>query len=116
MSEEYTKALLLPNPMTPNKAIIFNPDKCTGCNKCIDFCRADVLHPNPVKGKPPIVLYPDECWFAGCCVGACPVEGACVMVHPLQQKVSWIRKDTGEFFRLGMKDPPPQTYTKPPVV
>ena len=95
--KEFEKALLLPNPMTPNRAVIFYEDKCIGC-------------------KPPIVLYPDECWFAGCCVGACPVEGACEMAPPLQQRVAWVRKDTGEFFRVGMKNPPPVTYTKPPVI
>ena len=113
--DNFTEALLLPNPLTPNKAIVFDETKCTGCNTCIDYCRADVLHPNPVKGKPPILLYPDECWFAGCCVGACPVPGACTMNSPLQQRVAWIRKDTGEFFRVGMKNPPPPN-TKPPVV
>lgn len=111
----YNESLMLPNPMTPNKAIIFVEGKCTGCNRCIEVCRVDALHPNPVKGKPPVVLYPDECWFAGCCVGACPVPGACYITSPLQQKVGWKRKDTGEFFRQGMKNPPPP-YTRPPVV
>lgn len=113
--DNFNKALMLPNPLTPNKAIIFNEEKCIGCNKCIDFCRADVLHPNPEQGKPPVVLYPDECWFAGCCVGACPIPGACMMASPLQQKVAWKRKDTGEFYRVGMKNPPPPN-TKPVIV
>lgn len=113
--EEYNKALMLPNPMAPNKAVYFDPVKCNGCNTCIDYCRCDVLHPNPVKGQPPIVLYPDECWFAGCCAGACPTEGACILLSPLQQKVGWIRKDTGDFYRVGMKNPPPPN-TKPVLV
>jgi NADH-quinone oxidoreductase subunit F len=64
--------------------------------------------------SPPIVLYPDECWFCGTCVEECPVKGAIRMEHPLNQRVGWKRKETGELFRMGMKNPPPP-YTKPPV-
>ncbi len=64
--------------------------------------------------SPPIVLYPDECWFCGTCVEECPVAGAIRMEHPLNQKVGWKRKETGELFRIGMKNPPPP-YTKPPI-
>jgi NADH-quinone oxidoreductase subunit F len=64
--------------------------------------------------SPPIVLYPDECWFCGTCVEECPVAGAIRMEHPLNQKVGWKRKETGELFRVGMKNPPPP-YTKPPI-
>jgi NAD-dependent dihydropyrimidine dehydrogenase PreA subunit len=74
----------------------------------------DVMVPDPEEGKPPIVLYPDECWFCGCCVAHCPVEGAIVMEHPLNQRVGWKRKETGDYFRIGMKNPPPPN-TKPPV-
>jgi len=63
---------------------------------------------------PPIVLYPDECWFCGTCVEECPAAGAIRMEHPLNQRVGWKRKETGELFRLGMKNPPPP-YTRPPV-
>jgi NADPH-dependent glutamate synthase beta subunit-like oxidoreductase len=63
---------------------------------------------------PPIVLYPDECWFCGTCVEECPVPGAIRMEHPLNQRVAWKRKDTGEMFRRGMKNLPPPN-TRPPV-
>jgi len=63
---------------------------------------------------PPLVLYPDECWFCGTCVEECPVPGAIRMEQPLNQKVGWKRKETGELMRVGMKDPPPP-YTRPPV-
>ena len=63
---------------------------------------------------PPIVLYPDDCWFCGTCVEECPAEGAIRMEHPLNQRVGWKRKDTGELFRIGMKDPPPPNK-RPPV-
>jgi Ferredoxin len=112
---EYNKPYLVPNPVTPNAAIVFDPEVCDGCNKCIDFCRTDVLMPNPEPGKPPIVAYPDECWFGGCCVGACPNPGANRMDHPLNQRATWKRKETGEFFRIGMKNLPPPNR-KPPVV
>jgi ferredoxin len=74
----------------------------------------DVMVHNPKKGGPPIVLYPDECWFCGTCVEECPVPGAIRMEAPLNQRLGWKRKETGELFRVGMKDPPPP-YTKPPV-
>ena len=108
------KAYMVPNPTTPGPVIIIDPEKCNGCNKCIDVCRTDVLLPNPEKGKPPIVMYPDECWFGGCCAGECPTPGAIRMEQPLNQRVGWKRKKTGEYFRIGMKNPPPPN-TRPPV-
>jgi NAD-dependent dihydropyrimidine dehydrogenase PreA subunit len=110
----YNKAYMVPNPMTPNQAIVIDPELCTGCNTCVEVCRTQVLLPNPKKGKPPIVMYPDECWFAGCCVNHCPVPGAIKMEYPLDQRVGWRRKETGEYFRIGMKNPPPPN-TRPPV-
>ena len=108
------KAYMVPNPPTPNRAIDFDPGICTGCNLCVEICRSDVLMPNPEQRKTPIVLYPDECWFCGNCVEHCPVTGAIRMEHPLNQRVGWKRKETGEYFRIGMKNPPPPN-TKPPV-
>jgi NADH-quinone oxidoreductase subunit F len=64
--------------------------------------------------EPPIVLYSDECWFCGTCVEECPIKGAIRMEHPLNQKVGWKRKDSGELFRIGMKNPPPSN-NRPPV-
>ena len=109
-----SKAYLVPNPMTPCKAIIFDAELCTGCNQCIDVCRTDVMIPNPEESKPPLVLYPDECWFCGCCAADCPNPGAITVEYPLNQRVGWKRKETGEYFRIGMKNPPPPN-TKPPV-
>jgi Na+-translocating ferredoxin:NAD+ oxidoreductase RNF subunit RnfB len=107
-------ARMVGNPETPCRAITFDAECCTGCNTCVDVCRSDVLVPNKDVGSPPVALYPDECWFCGCCVGHCPSEGAISMNHPLAQRASWKRKATGEFFRIGMKDPPP-ACTRPPV-
>jgi NAD-dependent dihydropyrimidine dehydrogenase PreA subunit len=110
------KAYMVPSPPTPNRAVVFDPDICIGCNQCVEICRSDVLMPNPEKSKPPIVLYPDECWYCGTCVLECKHPGAITMQHPLNQSISiiWKRKATGEFFRLGMLDPPPPN-TKPPA-
>jgi formate dehydrogenase major subunit len=65
-------------------------------------------------GEQPIAVYPDECWFCGCCVTHCPVPGAITMEFPMNQRVGWKRKETGEYFRIGMKNPPPPN-TKPPI-
>lgn len=96
------KIYAIPNPPTPNRAIDFDSELCSGCNRCVEICRSDVLIPNPEKKKPPIVLYPDECWYCGCCVLECNRPGAISMLHPLNQSVSvvWKRKDTNESFRL----------------
>ena len=110
------KVYMMPNPPTPNVPIQFDPAFCSGCNVCVEVCRTDVLMPNPERKKPPIVLYPDECWYCGNCVEDCSRPGSIWMVHPLNQSivVNWKRKETGEFCRLGMKNPPPPN-TRPPA-
>jgi NAD-dependent dihydropyrimidine dehydrogenase PreA subunit len=110
-----SKVYMAPNPPAPNRAIEFNAAYCSGCNQCVEICRSDVLMPNPEKKKPPIVLYPDECWFCGTCVMECKRPGSIVMLHPLHQDVSvvWKRKESGEFFRLGMLNPPPPNERPP---
>ncbi len=108
------RALRISNPQTPCAAITIDAGICTGCNRCVEVCRCDVLVPSTKKGQPPEVLYPDECWFCGCCAGDCPTAGAITMNHPLSQRAAWKRKETGEFFRIGMSDPPPPC-TRPPV-
>jgi Na+-translocating ferredoxin:NAD+ oxidoreductase RNF subunit RnfB len=105
---------MVPNPATPNQCVTFDPEICAGCNTCIEACRTDVLVPNPEKGKPPVVLYPEECWFCACCVAHCPRPGAVRMEFPMNQRVGWKRKKTGEYFRIGMKNPPPSNE-RPPV-
>jgi NAD-dependent dihydropyrimidine dehydrogenase PreA subunit len=79
--------------------ITFDPDLCSGCNKCIEVCQVDILIPNPDRECPPIVIYPGECWYDGSCVDECPVSGAIRMHQPLMQRVRWKRRDTGEHFR-----------------
>lgn len=95
-----SNAYLMPNPATPCECVTFDETKCVGCNTCVESCRTDVLMPNPEKGKHPLVIYPDECWFCGCCVQDCPVEGANAMHHPLNQRIAWKNKETGELRRV----------------
>jgi len=85
------EAYMVPNPMTPCRAVIIDAELCIGCNQCVDVCRTDVLMPNPEKGQPPILLYPDECWFCGCCVTFCPQaeKGAIRIVTPFQMRGSF---------------------------
>jgi len=106
-------AHLVNNPQMPNQGPIIDPALCIGCNTCVNVCRTDVFVPNLQEGKPPLVLYPDECWFCGCCASDCPRK-AIKMEHPLNQRIGWKRKETGEYFRVGMKNPPPPN-TKSPV-
>lgn len=76
--------------------ILFNPDLCTGCNRCVEICQVDLFIPNPESGKSPIVLYPDECWYCGCCVMECPKEGAIKLNPLLMNNVYWKRKSSGK--------------------
>ena len=107
---------MFPNLVTPRNPVIFDEKVCTGCNVCVEICVMDILVPNPEKGKPPIILYPDECYYDGLCMQNCPLwqKGAIVINHPLNQRVRWKRKETGEHLRLGMPDPPPPN-DRPPV-
>jgi NAD-dependent dihydropyrimidine dehydrogenase PreA subunit len=113
-NELYVKPRMVPNPATPCKAIHIDSNLCIGCMQCVEVCRIDVLVPGGEKGEPPKALYPDECWFCGVCVKHCPVPGAIRMEYPLNQRVGWKRKESGEYFRVGMKNPPAPD-TRPPV-
>lgn len=79
--------------MPSSKPIIFNEEKCIGCNKCVEICQVDVFIPSMEKDKKaPSVLYPGECWYCGNCVVVCPVEGAIELRHPLMNQAHWIEK------------------------
>lgn len=70
--------------------IVYDKEKCIGCNTCADVCQVDILIPNAIKGAPPIVAYPGECYYCGCCVMECPVEGAIILQHPLMNKAKFV--------------------------
>ena len=111
MADEY---FIAPNSTGPTLAVSINPRRCVGCNCCVDICRVQTLLPNPVNGQPPVVAYPDECWYCACCVEACP-RGALEMRLPINQRILFKRKETGEIFRIGSEDHPPKSYFKPPI-
>lgn len=46
----------------------FNPDKCSGCRKCVQFCKYNALA--FIKGKPR--LFPEICHSCGGCALVCP--------------------------------------------
>jgi len=102
-----SKVYVVPNPPTPNRVLAFDEASCTGCNLCVDICPDDVLMPNPETHEPPLVVYPEECWYCGGCVEECG-SSSITLLHPTSQRISvnWKRRDTGEYFRLGMKNPP----------
>jgi NAD-dependent dihydropyrimidine dehydrogenase PreA subunit len=80
------------NEMPAANPIIYDEEKCIGCNRCVEICQVDLLIPNEEKGKPPIVLYPGECWYCGCCVMECPKDGAIKLRHPLMNQAHWEAK------------------------
>lgn len=79
--------------MPASSPIVFDDEKCTGCNNCVEICQVDIFLPNPDRSKKvPLVVYPDECWYCGTCVMVCPSEGAIELRHPLMNQVDWIEK------------------------
>lgn len=109
MNEYY----IVPNPTGPASAIEIEEELCIGCNSCANICRIQTILPNPEKGRPPIVAYPDECWYCGCCVEACPT-GALAMRLPINQRILFKDKQSGELFRIGADDAPQKSYFRAP--
>ena len=59
------KVEVIPCSATP---LIYDEEKCIGCNACAEICQCDIILPNPEKGKPPIVMFPGECYYCGACM------------------------------------------------
>ena len=104
---------IVPNHTGPAEAVEIDERICIGCNACAHICRMQTILPNPIKGAPPVVAYPDECWYCGCCVEACPT-GALQMRLPINQRILFKRRDTGEVFRLGSAEAPDKTFFRAP--
>ena len=111
---ESGKTYMIPNVTGPTEAVTIDPDICVGCNACVDICRVQTIMPNPVPGQPPVVVYPDECWYCACCVEACRT-GALTMNLPINQRIFFKRKETGEIYRLGQSGAPMKSFFKPPL-
>ena len=109
MSEAY----IYTNPTGPTRAVTIDENKCVGCNACANICRMQTILPNAVPGNPPVVAYPDECWYCGCCVEVCRT-GALSMNLPINQRIYFKRKETGDVFRLGAQETPEKSYFRPP--
>lgn len=104
---------IVPNVTGPTEAISIDENLCVGCYHCADICRMQAIMRNPVPGKPPVIVYPDECWYCACCVEECHT-GALQMRLPINQRILFKRKDSGQIYRIGQKDPPPKSYFTPP--
>ncbi len=109
MTETYVYA----NPTGPTVAVSIDENLCIGCNACANICRMQTIIPNSEAGKPPILAYPDECWYCACCVEVCRT-GALRMNLPINQRIFFKRKESGEIFRIGDKNCPPKRYFVPP--
>lgn len=101
------------NPTGPTAAVSIDESVCLCCNACANICRMQTILPNPEPGKAPILAYPDECWYCGCCVEVCR-SGALSMNLPINQRVFFKRKTTGEIFRIGQLHGPEKSYFVPP--
>ena len=114
MAQIENKAYLVPNAIAPGMTVTIDSKKCTGFILCTKKCRMQTILPNPARGEPPVVIYPDECWFCGLCVEACQND-AIRLHYPINQRLFFKRKTTGEVFRIDGSEVPAQSYFEPPV-
>ena len=59
----------------------FDPARCTGCRKCVDFCRFNALF--FVGGAP--MVFPEVCHSCGGCQLVCPAEAVSETGHRVGQ-------------------------------
>jgi len=51
-------------------AAVVDPEKCTGCESCVEACPVEAISMKDDKA----VVDPDTCSECGVCVDTCPVE------------------------------------------
>ncbi|MDO4633638.1 MAG: ferredoxin family protein [Eubacteriales bacterium] len=89
--EELKKVSISVTPVPSSvRPIIYDQEKCIGCNRCAEVCQCDILLPSEKKGEHPIVMYPGECYYCGACVMVCPKKGAIRLEHPLMNRARFV--------------------------
>lgn len=72
VEEPNGRLFLKPEQVTSSPVTVplpaFDGEKCTGCRKCVEFCRFNALV--FVKNKP--MVFPEVCHFCGGCALICP--------------------------------------------
>ena len=53
-----------------------DPDRCSGCLRCVEVCPMDVIRP---EGPDPKIKYPEDCQSCYLCVLECPAGAMGVM-------------------------------------
>ncbi len=67
---------------------VINPDKCTACRKCIDFCQYNAL----AIMLDNVLVYPEICHSCGGCARICP-EGAISEEEKMVGSIKWDHSD-----------------------
>lgn len=71
---------------------VIDPDKCTACGSCAEYCAEDVFFGSENE-RVPKVSYPEFCAHCSCCVYVCPVEAIWLRI-PIPMQLLY--KDTSE--------------------
>ncbi len=65
----------------PPFTLRLDPDRCTGCGRCVIDCPFHAIDLAPASAHPRAVIEPDRCLGCGICLGACPT--AALRLGPL---------------------------------
>jgi dihydropyrimidine dehydrogenase (NAD+) subunit PreA len=59
-------------PRESNVWSVIDPEKCTGCRMCLNWCFTDALEVYELNGKTKVRINRDKCDACGLCVSLCP--------------------------------------------